>query len=425
MAHLRHNRAQARRIPDRVTVPDARPQTRAFLFADLRGYSAYTERHGDRAAEALIGRYRQLVRTQISAFHGAEIRTEGDSFYVVFDSVAEAVEAALAISHAARATPGGDGSLIPVGIGVHAGESRDGEHGIVSSAVNIAARVCAVAGPGEVLVTETVRGLIRTALPVGFTPRGRRRLKGIAEPIALFRVESHTGPPPKRRARWALPFAGAVTVLGVVVALAASRAGTTGDAQTASPSSSTAALETGDPEATTDLSRFTDRGEFPNHQEQDLLRRLPNRVEGSCERADLADRPEFYFTDFGRPESSPLVVRAGLSCLTDGIRVHYWQGGELRPSDPSSSGLAVDLFFNTVSRLSLSEGSCSELSKVHETWDAGLHTGHVLCYVNPSGYATMHWTFDDLNVYAIASRRDAETRVLYEWWFDIGMRLGR
>ena len=406
-------------------MPDARFQTRAFLFADLRGYSAYTERHGDRAAEALIGRYRQLVRTEISAFHGAEIRTEGDSFYVVFDSVAEAVEAALAIAQAARVTTGGDGGPIRVGMGVHAGESRDGAQGIVSSAVNIAARVCAVADAGEVLVTETVRGLTRTALPVNFTPRGRRRLKGIAEPIALFRVEPHTGSPLNRRTRWALPLAGAVTALAVVVALAASRAGTTGDVAEASPTSSTAVRATGEPGATTDLSRFTDPGEFPNDQEQDLLQKLPNQVEVSCERADLADRPVFHFTDSGLPQSSPLVVRAGLSCLTDGIRVHYWQGGELRPADPSSSGLAIDLLFNTVSRLSLSEGSCSESSKVHETWDAGVHTGHVLCYVNPSGYATMHWTFDDINVYAIASRRDAETQTLYEWWFDTGIRLGR
>src|SRR6188508_1114032 len=169
-----------------VTSPGG-PQTRGFLFADLRGYSAFTERHGDQSAAELLGRYRALVRHEISAFHGAEIRTEGDSFYVVFDSVSEAVQAGLAVRDAAAAST--DPHPVDVGIGIHAGEVTDGEQGIVSSAVNVAARVCAAAGPGEVLVTDTVRSLTRTFLSVRFTRRGRRSLKGIREPINLYRVE--------------------------------------------------------------------------------------------------------------------------------------------------------------------------------------------------------------------------------------------
>ncbi|MBA2634856.1 MAG: diguanylate cyclase [Chloroflexi bacterium] len=69
----------------------APPQTRGFLFADLRGYSAFTEQYGDQAARELLARYRRAVRDVISCTGGAEIRTEGDSFYVVFDSVSRAV----------------------------------------------------------------------------------------------------------------------------------------------------------------------------------------------------------------------------------------------------------------------------------------------------------------------------------------------
>src|SRR6185436_12316935 len=127
-----------------VTSPGG-PQTRGFLFADLRGYSAFTERHGDQAAAELLGRYRELVRREIAAFHGAEVRTEGDSFYVVFDSVSESVQAAVAIRDAAASDAGSH--PIRVGIGIHAGEATDGEQGIVSSAVNVAARVCAQADP--------------------------------------------------------------------------------------------------------------------------------------------------------------------------------------------------------------------------------------------------------------------------------------
>jgi len=118
-----------------------RSHTRGFLFADLRGYTAFTELHGDDAARELIARYRALVRREIAAHDGAEIRTEGDSVYVVFDSVADAVEGGLAIRDAAIAASAEPGAHpIPVGIGIHAGETKDGEEGIVSLAVNIAGR---------------------------------------------------------------------------------------------------------------------------------------------------------------------------------------------------------------------------------------------------------------------------------------------
>ncbi len=169
--------------------------TRGFLFADLRDYSRFTERFGDDAAAQLLARYRALVREAIARFEGAEIRTEGDSFYVVFTTVGSAVRAGLAILADAGAAPGEAGThAIRVGIGVHAGETVDTDEGIVSSAVNIAARVCSVAGPGQLLVTETVRGLTRGYLPVRFEPAGSRKLKGIAEPMPLFRVVESTAP---------------------------------------------------------------------------------------------------------------------------------------------------------------------------------------------------------------------------------------
>ncbi len=164
----------------------AQPKTtfRGFLFADLRGYSDYVEAHGDHGGVELLDRYRQLVRATISRFDGAEIRTEGDSFYVVFPSASSAVSCAMVlVSQAGREEP-----PIRVGVGVHAGEAADTGEGPVGSAVNIAARVCARAGAGEVLATETVRAVTRTVLPYRYAPRGSPTLKGIAEPIALFSV---------------------------------------------------------------------------------------------------------------------------------------------------------------------------------------------------------------------------------------------
>ena len=159
--------------------------TRGFLFADLRGYTDFVEQRGAAAAAALLTQYRALAREAIGQFGGAEIKTEGDSFYVVFDSVSSAVRCGLAITTAAHAAA----EPIRVGVGIHAGETIEADGGYVGSPVNIAARICAQAGPGEVLVSETVRALTTTVLPVQFKSRGRRELKGIAEPIELFAVE--------------------------------------------------------------------------------------------------------------------------------------------------------------------------------------------------------------------------------------------
>ncbi len=159
--------------------------TRGFLFADLRGYTAFVEQRGAAAAAELLTQYRALAREAIGRFGGAEIKTEGDSFYVVFDSVSSAVRCGLAITTAAAAAD----EPIRVGVGIHAGETVEADGGYVGSPVNIAARICAQAGPGEVVVSETVRALTTTVLPVQFKSRGRRQLKGIAEPIALFAVE--------------------------------------------------------------------------------------------------------------------------------------------------------------------------------------------------------------------------------------------
>ena len=168
-----------------MAVDQASTITRGFLFADLRGYTDFVEQRGAAAAAELLTRYRALAREAIGRFGGAEIKTEGDSFYVVFDSVSSAVRCGLAITAAALA----EEEPIRVGVGIHAGETIETDGGYVGSPVNIAARICAQAGPGEVWVSETVRALTMSLLPVRFKSRGRRQLKGIGDPIELFAVE--------------------------------------------------------------------------------------------------------------------------------------------------------------------------------------------------------------------------------------------
>ena len=204
---------------------DSPALTRGFLFCDLRDYTAFVEAHGDQAAAELLGDYRAIVRDALGATGGGEVRTEGDSFYIVFSSVGAAVRCGLAIvAEAGRASAARADRPIRVGVGVHAGESVAEGEGFVGSAVNIAARICALAAPGEVLVSDTVRSLVRTSLPLTFRSRGRPKLKGIAEPIELFAVTPAVETTAVRQAPAARPSRRRLIVVGlgalIVIALA-------------------------------------------------------------------------------------------------------------------------------------------------------------------------------------------------------------
>jgi class 3 adenylate cyclase len=198
---------------------------RGHLFADLRGSTAFTEQAGNAAGAELVRRFRQLVRDEVSQHDGAEVKTEGDAVYVVFPSASTAVMCGLAIVDRAEQANSENPALpIRVGVGVHAGEAVPvPEGGYIGSAVNLASRVCAVAGAGEVLVTGTVRSIAQQSIPVTFISRGRRRLKGIGEPVELYRVvpAGVTLPTARRaQARRLAADASVVVALLVVVLLA-------------------------------------------------------------------------------------------------------------------------------------------------------------------------------------------------------------
>jgi class 3 adenylate cyclase len=195
--------------------------TYGFLFADLRGYTSFLDRRGAIAASALLDRFRTLVRSAVAAHHGAEIRTEGDSFYVVFPSASMAVACALEIVRAAADDVVHDDPIL-VGVGVHAGEALETPEGPVGTAVNIAARLCALAGPGEVVVSDTVRALTRSVGNAGFVALGRKPIKGLDESLTLYRaVPAGTAVTPvRRRVSRVRQIAGGIAGLALVASLA-------------------------------------------------------------------------------------------------------------------------------------------------------------------------------------------------------------
>jgi hypothetical protein len=155
---------------------------------------------------------------------GAEVKTEGDAIYVVFPSASTAVMCGLAIIDRAEELGCSDPNMpMHVGVGVHAGEAvAVPEGGYIGTAVNLAARVCAAAGPGELLVTSTVRGIAQASIPVTFVSRGKRRLKGIAEPVELYVVvpSGHELPATRRFSTRMIGAAAAVVALFVIAGLA-------------------------------------------------------------------------------------------------------------------------------------------------------------------------------------------------------------
>lgn len=163
--------------------------TRAFLFSDLRDYTTYVETKGDREAAKLLRDYRALIRREVARFDGAEVKTEGDSFYVVFESASSALDCAVAIArrvalHNEKETE----RPLKVGIGIHAGETVAFDEQFVGSTVNVASRLASQAKAGEIIVSDTLRGLVRTGRSYPMTELGPLALKGVSERISAWSV---------------------------------------------------------------------------------------------------------------------------------------------------------------------------------------------------------------------------------------------
>ncbi|HUG06601.1 MAG TPA: AAA family ATPase, partial [Candidatus Limnocylindria bacterium] len=123
-----------------------------------------------------------------------EVKTEGDSFYVVFESPSAALECAVAIQRAAHEHAShGTGAPIRVGIGIHAGETVPYDDQFVGSAVNVAARLASKARAGEIVASDTLRGLVRTQVRHEMDDRGPLRLKGVGERVRAWSVEWRDG----------------------------------------------------------------------------------------------------------------------------------------------------------------------------------------------------------------------------------------
>jgi class 3 adenylate cyclase len=155
-----------------------------ILFIDLAESTALTERMGDvpfrSASRALDERLRAVIRDAGGV--PVEGKVMGDGVMATFGSAREAIDAAL------RCNTVSSESELRLHIGVHAGDVIREPGNVYGGAVNIAARICDASAPGEVLVSDVVRGMARTSAGVMFEDRGEREMKGVGEPVRVYAV---------------------------------------------------------------------------------------------------------------------------------------------------------------------------------------------------------------------------------------------
>jgi len=172
-----------------VDQASSRASVRAFLIADLRGYTAFTEAQGDEAAAALTTSFAGRVRRCAEGYEGQLLEVRGDEVLVTFTSARQALRAAVQLqqesSEMAR-----DESFLHVGIGLDAGEPIPVQGGYRGGALNLAARLCAMAGPGEIFASSGMVHLARQVEGLMFVDRGAVRLKGLIEPVQVIQIAS-------------------------------------------------------------------------------------------------------------------------------------------------------------------------------------------------------------------------------------------
>ena len=169
-------------LPGARSAPESDRVLATVLFTDIVGSTERAAALGDAGWRDLLDRHHEIVRRELKRFRGREISTTGDGFLATFDGPARAVRCAGAVAQAVLRLG------VEVRAGLHTGEVEYVGENIAGIAVHTAARVAALAGPGEVLVSSTVKDLVAGS-GLRFAERGPHALKGIPDEWRLFAVE--------------------------------------------------------------------------------------------------------------------------------------------------------------------------------------------------------------------------------------------
>jgi class 3 adenylate cyclase len=152
------------------------------LFTDIVESTRRASELGDQRWRSLLAAHDRAARAELDRYRGREIKTTGDGFLAVFDGPARAIRCAAGIREAVRAIG------LEMRLGLHTGEVELTDADVRGIAVHIGARIAALAGPGDILVSSTVKDLV-IGSGIAFEDRGVHELKGVPEEWRLFRAQ--------------------------------------------------------------------------------------------------------------------------------------------------------------------------------------------------------------------------------------------
>jgi pimeloyl-ACP methyl ester carboxylesterase/class 3 adenylate cyclase len=161
--------------------PELETLLATVLFTDIVGSTAKASELGDRGWRELLVRHHDRIRAQLARFRGLELDTAGDGFFARFDGPARAIRCACAIREVVAELG------LEIRAGLHTGECELLDDKVAGIAVSIGARVASLAGPGEVLVSQTVKDLVAGS-GIEFADRGVAELKGVPGEWRLYSV---------------------------------------------------------------------------------------------------------------------------------------------------------------------------------------------------------------------------------------------
>ncbi|UCH86087.1 MAG: alpha/beta fold hydrolase [Dehalococcoidia bacterium] len=168
--------------------PLASEDVHTILFTDMEGSTTLTQRLGDARAQDVLRTHNTIVRDALKAHSGSEIKHTGDGIMASFTSASRALECAIDIQRAlAQHNEADPDTPIRVRIGLNAGEPVAEEEDLFGTAVQLAARIAAKAEGEEILVSDTLRGLV-AGKGFLFSDRGDVALRGFEDPVRLFEV---------------------------------------------------------------------------------------------------------------------------------------------------------------------------------------------------------------------------------------------
>jgi class 3 adenylate cyclase len=181
------------RLPGEVRSRAEKDAPLVVLFTDLADSTSLTQRVGDDAAQEVVRAHNAIVRAALAETRGTEIKHTGDGIMASFVSPSRALACAVAIQEGVRReSEAAPSRPFEVRIGINAGEPVEEEGDLFGAAVQLAARICKEAAPGQVVVSRVVREL-SAGKRFAFADLGERRLKGFAEPVRLYELKWSRG----------------------------------------------------------------------------------------------------------------------------------------------------------------------------------------------------------------------------------------